>query len=57
MCVCVKGSKGTVYRTCGFKVEDEVAYEYEGSIPVFSNVRKQKEKRLKNKDAIFFSRD
>jgi hypothetical protein len=30
---------------------------YKGSIPVFSKVRKQKEKRLKNKDAIFFSRD
>jgi hypothetical protein len=30
---------------------------YTGSIPGFSNVRKQKEKRLKNKDAIFFSRD
>jgi hypothetical protein len=28
---------------------------YKGSIPVFSNVRKRKEIRLKNKDAIFFS--
>jgi hypothetical protein len=28
---------------------------YKGSIPVFSNVRKRKGKKLKNKDAIFFS--
>jgi hypothetical protein len=31
------------------------SYPYEGSIPVFSNVRKRKEIRLKNKDSIFFS--
>ena len=30
---------------------------YQGSIPIFPTSEKQKEKRLKIKDAIFFSRD
>jgi hypothetical protein len=28
---------------------------YKGSISVFSNIRKRKEKKIKNKDVIFFS--
>jgi hypothetical protein len=36
-----------------FSVPDFLPYEV--SIPIFSNVRKRKEKRLKNKGAIFFS--
>jgi hypothetical protein len=36
-----------------FSVPDFLPYK--GSITIFSNVRKRKEKRLKNKDAIFFS--
>jgi hypothetical protein len=30
---------------------------YKGSIPIFSNFRNQKKKRLEKKDAIFLSRD
>jgi hypothetical protein len=47
---------GRVYRnniTRVLSVPDSPPYK--GSIPVFSNVRKRKEKKLKNKDAIFFS--
>jgi hypothetical protein len=36
-----------------FSVPDFLPYQ--GSITDFSNVRKRKEKRLENKDAIFFS--
>lgn len=36
-------------------LSDPDSTPYPGNIPVFSNVRKREEKRLKNKDTIFFS--
>jgi hypothetical protein len=39
------------YIVRAFSVPDFLPYK--GSIPIFSNVRKQKEKRLKNKETIF----